>query len=112
MPVLTTVNKHNIDEGSARYESATRLLHDYLEGDGARVWVPKKRALLSLDAAYDDKLWMSRSGGRYLLTAKHWAPKCGHIDFKPVTRDRCPGIFLIAIAKEKTSFFCVSMFPA
>lgn len=72
---VAIVDKRNINEGIAQYTTTTRLHQEYLER-GAYVWVVMRRtlldvglewiaALLNLDAAYDCKLWMSRSGDRF-----------------------------------------------
>lgn len=69
---VAALNKCSIDEGTARYTSTTPLLRDYLEEDGAHVWVARISALLNvllgwivmllnLDGSYDDTDWMSCS---------------------------------------------------
>lgn len=39
--------------------------------------------------------------GRYFLKEKHFVPQYGYIDFGTITRDRCPGFFLIATGEEQ-----------
>lgn len=43
---VTTVDKSTVDEGTAWYTSTTRLLQEYLEEDGASMWVEMRTALL------------------------------------------------------------------
>lgn len=63
-------------------------------------------APLSLDATYGDKLWMPRYRDHFfLLPRKHYVPRCGHYDFKPVSPDSCPRFLLIAVDAEEASFF-------
>lgn len=42
---VAAVDNRNIDEDIAWYTSLTRLLQDFLEENGARMWVEKRRAL-------------------------------------------------------------------
>lgn len=113
---VATVDNCCIDNGIAQYTSTTRVVQDCLEGDSARVWDAKQKALLdfwlgwvaavlSQDVAYDDKLWMSRPGGRPLLNRKRYASQCRHNNSDTVPPDRCPGFLMIATAEEEASFF-------
>lgn len=43
---VATVDKRSNDEGIARYTSTARVLQDYSEEEGARVWLAKRKALL------------------------------------------------------------------
>lgn len=113
---VAALDKCKIGEDIALLMSTTRPLQDYLKEEGARVWVVKRRslldvslewiaALLSLNAAYNDKLWMPRFRGCFSLTEKHCAQQCGHNEFEPATPDWCPGFFMITTAEEEPSLF-------
>lgn len=84
--------------GTHQHYTCPKLI---LEENDARVRIAKRRAslgiwlgwiaaLLNLDTAYDDKVCMLRSSGRFLLTENHRAPQCEHNDFKTVNRKSCP----------------------
>lgn len=60
---------------------------------------------LNLYGAYDNELWMVRSGGRLLLAQTHSGIQCGHNDFKTVTLNRCPELIIIADIEEKAAVF-------
>lgn len=64
--------------------------------------------LLSLEAAYNEKLWMPHSGGQSLLTGKHCATMYGQKDYEIVILDRCSGFCMIAIAEDEVSLFSCS----
>lgn len=72
---VATVDERSIDEGVEQYTSTTRVLQDCLEKYGAcmkiakgkallDVWFGRISATLSLDGAYNGRLWTTRFGAR------------------------------------------------
>lgn len=100
---VVAVTKRSIDEIIAQYLYTTRLPQVYLKEDGAHECAVKRKVLLDVwfeciaarlnsDCAHEDKLGIPRSEGSVLLTGKHFAPQCGHIDLEITTHDRCPDL--------------------
>lgn len=117
---IATVDKRRIDEGTAQYTSTMRPSQVYLKEDGACVWIEKRKALLDiwlewaaallhLDGASDDKLMMSCSEHRFLVTEKHFVPQCGHGHSKlSLLTYRRPRFFMVAAAEDQASVFVCS----
>lgn len=82
--------------GSERVWSANRV-----ELDLSPVWI---FALLNVDSAKKEKVWIANSGGRFLMTGTDCLRLCVHNNFEAVASGRCPGLFMIVTAREGAVF--------
>jgi len=105
--------------GAARYTTTRFGVMDDVEQDGARVWNAKARALLDLRIAHavaalklndnreDQKMFVPRTGGRWLLTAKDCKRQQLHTDFvlnyggDYFDETKNPGYFALCSGKEE-----------
>lgn len=63
------------------------------------VWIGLIAGQLNLNGAYDEKLWVPRSGGRCLLNVMRCEPQRGYNDIETINFYKCPGLFPTATAE-------------
>lgn len=107
-------DKYDRDAVMAICTSTMELLSEYMEAVSGRVCSTSRRAelevwlgwifaLLYLDSAKEQKVWLPYSKGRFLGTGTACLRQCGQNDFEVVVPGGNPDFFLKVVRREGSS---------
>lgn len=120
---VKSLNKHDKDAGTARYSSTKELLWKYMDANSEWAWSANQRtvlnvwiawigALLRLNSAKEEEVWIPTLRGSFLVTGMDCLQQWGHKNFEVVAPVRKPSFSTLVVGKEGSSFWACSRFHA
>lgn len=124
--VSSAVDSEDVIRGQGRFRMTNYGIMERLETDPEKIWTINGRALVDIRVAQclaalkvaqkprEKRVFMPRTGGRWIMTSPECRRQVLHTDFKPLSRqetlseNKCPGFFTIATGELEVPLWVCS----